>query len=269
MTVLDSTFHNVKQGIIVGNAEGYVANVVLDNVHFEGNSGPAISDSTGAILMGSGPRKVNSWAMGRRYTDQYPSGTVVSGDLIAPFKQSDLLTADGKFVEREKPQYLNVPASDFVNVLEFGARNDGIYPNNNVASINFALLYAASKGKIGLFPAGVYKVDDTIRVPIDSKIVGILYPQLMAVGPKFADASNPRVFVRVANPGDKGIIEISDLILTNQGATAGAVFMEWNAYQTTQASAAMWDVIIRVGGAAGTNLLENSCHQYGKQAIEK
>lgn len=76
-------------------------------------------------------------------------------------------------------------------------------------------------------------------------------------------------YARVGNPGDVGLVEISDLAFTNDGATAGAIYVEWNIHEKHQGSAAMWDTIFRVGGAAGTNLTESTCRYKGKQELEK
>jgi hypothetical protein len=59
------------------------------------------------------------------------------------------------------------------------------------------------------------------------------------------------------------------MLFTGSGATAGAIFMEWNIHEAKQGSAAMWDTIFRVGGASGTNLLIGNCHQYGRQDHSK
>jgi hypothetical protein len=48
----------------------------------------------------------------------------------------------------------------------------------------------------------------------------------VATGPKFKDAENPRVVVKVGNKGDMGVVEIQDLLFTVSGPTAGAVLME-------------------------------------------
>jgi hypothetical protein len=69
--------------------------------------------------------------------------------------------------------------------------------------------------------------------------------------------------------GDEGVVEISDLLFTGSGNTAGLILMEWNIHESYKGSAAMWDVIFRVGGAIGTNLTESTCHQFGKQKIQK
>ena len=40
----------------------------------------------------------------------------------------------------------------------------------------------------------------------------------------------------VGYPGDKGILEISDMLFTVKGPTAGAILMEWNVQESTQGS---------------------------------
>ena len=66
---------------------------------------------------------------------------------------------------------------------------------------------------------------------------------------------------RVGHPGDRGRIEISELLFTTKGATADAVLMEWNVHEDVPGGAAMWDSVFRVGGAAGTDLQLKDCPQ--------
>jgi Ser-tRNA(Ala) deacylase AlaX len=40
----------------------------------------------------------------------------------------------------------------------------------------------------------------------------------------------------VGNPSDTGIIEMSDLLFTVKGPTAGAILMEWNVHESSQGS---------------------------------
>jgi glucan 1,3-beta-glucosidase len=63
----------------------------------------------------------------------------------------------------------------------------------------------------------------------------------------------------VGDVDQRGVIEISDLMFTTKGNTAGVILMEWNVHQEEQGSAGMWDVIFRVGGAAGTGLTMQEC----------
>jgi len=51
---------------------------------------------------------------------------------------------------------------------------------------------------------------------------------------------NPRPMIRVGSPGDKGSVEISDLLFTASGPTAGMVAVEWNIEADSKGSAGMW-----------------------------
>ncbi|KAH6672892.1 pectate lyase superfamily protein-domain-containing protein [Halenospora varia] len=44
----------------------------------------------------------------------------------------------------------------------------------------------------------------------------------------FQDVSKLRVIVQVGEKGDAGVVEIQDLMFTNQGLTAGVILIEWN-----------------------------------------
>ena len=111
--------------------------------------------------------------------------------------------------------------------------------------------------QIFVFPAGIYAIDDTITIPPGSRIVGVLWPQLMAVGSKFDNVNDPHVFIRVGEAGQTGLVEISDVIITGKGPLRGAIYMEWNMKELEgqQGSAAMWEVLFRIGGALGMKSL--------------
>lgn len=44
------------------------------------------------------------------------------------------------------------------------------------------------------------------------------------------------ILSRVGNEGDVGTVEISDMLFTVSGPTAGAILMEWNIHESTQGS---------------------------------
>jgi glucan 1,3-beta-glucosidase len=51
------------------------------------------------------------------------------------------------------------------------------------------------------------------------------------------------------------------MMFTTKGPTAGAVIIEWNVRESDKqrGSAAMWDSVVRLGGAAGTELTSKEC----------
>jgi hypothetical protein len=46
--------------------------------------------------------------------------------------------------------------------------------------------------------------------------------------------------VKVGNNGDKGRVEIQDILVSTKGATAGAVLIEWNIEAEAAGAAGMW-----------------------------
>ncbi|KAG9760638.1 pectin lyase-like protein, partial [Aureobasidium melanogenum] len=254
ISVIDSNFDSVSYAITVKN-EGPYPNIVLDNVRVSATSRVVIYDGTGNYLLSvSGTQVIDSWATGRRYTTLDGKGTSTTGFVTPkPSKPASLLDANGTYYARSKPQYEFI--SGVVNVVYHGISNEGT--GDNTGAINTIL--RESVGSMVFFPAGVYRVEGTVEVPVGSVIVGAGWSQIMAAGSYFEDETNPQVMVRVGQSGDVGSVELSDLLFTVSGPTAGAILVEWNVHQGEQGSAAMWDCHFRVGGAKGSNLQLEDC----------
>lgn len=158
-------------------------------------------------------------------TGRKPSGFVNP----SPNKPVALLDGGGAYFTRSKPQY--VGASPVV-ATSHGISNDGTGDQTN--AINSLL--SGNVGSVIFFPAGVYLVQGTVKIPVGSKIVGSGWSQIMGTGLYFQDASNPKVMVQVGNSGDSGVVEISDMLFTVRGPTAGCILMEWNIHESNQGS---------------------------------
>ncbi|KAJ0420535.1 pectate lyase superfamily protein-domain-containing protein [Aspergillus carlsbadensis] len=175
----------------------------------------------------------------------------------AAAKPNSLLNSGtGKVFEKSKPLYESYPASSFISVKSAGAKGDG--STDDTAAIQ-AVLDSATANQIIFFDHGAYVVTDTIKVPKTIKIVGEVWPVIMANGAKFSDEQNPIPLLQVGQPGDVGSVEISDLTLLTKGPAPGAILMEWNIAEESLGSVGMWDVHFRVGGSAGTELQSDRC----------
>jgi glucan 1,3-beta-glucosidase len=131
--------------------------------------------------------------MGRRYTSTTGVGVYTAGYLSpSPVKPAGLLNSAGKIFEQSKPLYTQYAATDFVVATANGVSNTG--KTDQHANIN--TLLANNVGKPIYFPAGVYLVESTINVPVNSIIVGEAWSQIMASGSYFQDATNPQVMVK-------------------------------------------------------------------------
>lgn len=213
---------------------------------------------------------IKSWAMGLRYTSLYDSPTNTSGDIVpAPEKAASLLS-NGKYFTQSRPQYQSSSSGAFLVITSHGVLNDGT--GDQTAAINTVLSSAGSR--VVFFPAGVYMVEGTVKIPPGTRIVGELWSQIMGTGSFFRDEKNPKPMVQVGQPGDSGVVEISEMLFTVSGPTAGFILMEWNIKQSSrkstnfplapptfvaddvheEGSAAMWDSHFRVGGTTGSHL---------------
>ncbi|KAK6525211.1 hypothetical protein TWF694_005357 [Orbilia ellipsospora] len=275
MTILDSTISNTPVGIqTFGQIDGATTAIFVENLKLNSVETAIRADGRTIVALPGGTGTIASWASGSMYSDtdlknfgdgvRNQAGGPITPLLKAPL---DLIGDDGWF-ERSKPQYEDVPASQFWNVkTKYGALGNG--RSDDTAAINKALSEAAAAKAIAYFPYGIYVITDTIFIPPGSRVVGEVWPQIMAVGQKFEDVNNARVAVRVGNEGDKGSVELQDLLFTVRGATAGAIVVQWNIHEDKQGSAAMWDCHVRVGGAAGSSLQAEHCPKLTGQVNPK
>ena len=180
-------------------------------------------------------------------------------------KPSALLDNNGKVFERSKPLYENYAASSFISVRSAGAKGDG--ETDDTQAIQ-KVLDGAKEDHIVFFDHGSYVVTDTITVPKNVRMVGEVWPVLMAHGQKFSDEKNPVPMLQVGQEGETGSVEISDITLQTKGAAPGAILMQWNLAEEEQGSAAMWDTHFRIGGSAGTGLQSDTCAKTPKKTTE-
>jgi glucan 1,3-beta-glucosidase len=261
ITLLDSEINNTPIGIVTSRTDSsepaaagslYLENIKLNNV------GTAVLGPNGTYLPGSsGPLVIAAWADGHRYLPQGP--VEARGPIVATKRPSELLDASGKYYERSKPQYESIPLSQFVSARDLGATGDG--KTDDTAALNAAIIQAKKENRILFMDAGYYKVTGTIYIPPGSKIVGeALATVILSAGAYFNDMNAPKVVVQIAQPGEQGTVELSDLLVSTQGQQKGAVLIEYNlaSYDTP---AGLWDVHTRIGGFAGSNLQTEQCEK--------
>ncbi|KIN03011.1 glycoside hydrolase family 55 protein, partial [Oidiodendron maius Zn] len=267
--ILDSSFESVATAILsspFSSDEQGTTVMVLDNNYYEGvGEIVAFSDGTNAGIPTSGYPPL--WGHGNT---AYAGSTAYGGYEVNGVSREPTLVASSSnlpqgniFYERSKPQYQTVHASLFINA-KFLAAGDGV--TDDTAAINAILAYAAalnterSIGAVVFFPSGTYIVTDTIHVPTNSFIVGECWSQIMASGVNFQDQANPHIMVQVGTTSDApGSVEISDILFTTKGPTAGLIAVQWNSQQYQQGSTGMWGIHFRIGGALGTDLQVADC----------
>ncbi|KAL4774483.1 pectate lyase superfamily protein-domain-containing protein [Aspergillus nidulans var. acristatus] len=258
--LLDTDFVNTPTGVVTAWGSDSIpvgaGTLVLDNVDFSGaTTGVAGVDGTAILAGGS---VVDNWVQGGIYRPASVNkrATRVQTALPAATKPASLLSSGGKVFERSKPLYESYASSSFVSVKANGAKGDG--STDDTAAIQ-KILDSATSDQVVYFDHGAYVLTDTVKVPSNIKIVGEVWPVLMAYGDKFSDEQNPIPLLQVGQPGETGSVEISDLTILTKGPAPGAILMEWNVAEETPGSVGMWDVHFRVGGSAGTELQSDTC----------
>lgn len=256
--VMDSTFSNTPVGVtttFTTSQSGTNGTLILSNVDMSNNVPVAVQDPSTSDDIVTGNQNIAYYVQGRVY-DGADGGKPVQGTESAPTRPA-ALTSGGAIVTKNKPQYADVPASQFVSVKAAGAAGDGT--TDDTAAIQ-AVFDNIASDEIVYFDHGAYLITDTINVPSSVKVVGEIWPLIMAGGSSsFADASNPQPVWKVGSSGDTGEIEMQDLIFETRGQQPGAILMEWNVEGSSQGAAGLFDVHFRVGGTAGTELQQNVC----------
>ncbi|KAK0742730.1 pectate lyase superfamily protein-domain-containing protein [Schizothecium vesticola] len=261
VTIIDSEISNTPVGLQLGdntNAPNKVAgnSVILENLELT-NVPVAVRRGSSTILAGStGYTNVLAWGRGNTYIGKgSKKPTAVEGAISPNVRPSSLLSGT-HFYTRSKPQYAQEHLSSFVSARSAGAKGDGVA--DDTKALNNLIASAAAAGKIVFLDAGYYRVTGTIRIPAGSRITAEAYPIILSSGSYFADASNPKPVVQIGQPGETGSIEWSNTVVSTRGAQAGAILIEYNLDSSAQPSG-LWDVHVRIGGFAGSNLQRAQC----------
>ncbi|RWA09231.1 hypothetical protein EKO27_g5882 [Xylaria grammica] len=254
ISIIDSTINNTPIGILTNANATTAPNIIIDNTEFT-NVGAIVQDTNGDVLLAGGSEKVDLWAHGLRYKAE--SGSRETGVVKGRPPISSKMLDGGRLFTRSRPQYENLGPGSFLVATEHGCSNDAT--GDNADAINSFLQQAASSGMIAYFPAGIYTIKSTVTVPAGSKIQGTSWSQIQATGDYFNDMNNPKVAVRIGEPGDIGTMEIVEMLFTVNGPAAGAIMVEWNIKASSPGAAALWDSHIRVGGGIGTKLDQATC----------
>ncbi|KAL2134977.1 hypothetical protein VTI74DRAFT_10204 [Chaetomium olivicolor] len=269
VTLLDSLFADVGTAMITGRTPGNntgLGSLVIQNVEYK-NVPTVLQGADGQpLLLGdpSGSVYDGGYARGNMYA---PRGPLLLEGRDFTFSQPSTLKLGDRYYERSKPQYEDYPASRFISARDHYAMGDG--KSDDTVTLNALFQEAARDSSYVVFlDAGYYKVTDTVFIPPNTRIVGEgLATVIMGDGEKFSDPNHPRPVVQVGNPGDVGFVEISDIIVSTQGATSGAVLIQYNLNTPAAENvcspgsppSGLWDVHVRVGGFAGSHLQATEC----------
>lgn len=237
---------NTEYGIWTAQMDNESTSFMLLNSKFSNVSNIVLDYQWGNPLLSGGSDEitVDAWGFGRMTDASGVTSFRAAGEV--PFMERDpSLTSSSImgagqefFYSRRRPSYADLGDTQIFDVRAYGAQGDGV--SRDDVALNAILQTAANLSAIVYIPYGIYMLEDTLKIPVGSRIIGQAWPQLMATGSKFADLDSPRAAVRVGEAGDSGIVEIQNMMFTVQGPAPGAVLLEWNIHESTQGSAGLW-----------------------------
>lgn len=256
VTLLDSTMTNTKTGVVTArdlNSQPLAGgSLVIENLKLN-NVPVAIRGPDGPRL--SGVSSIAGWSEGNSYTPNGP--TEVQGQMTPATRPSSLLQSDGKYYERSKPSYANLPASSFLSARTAGATGNGA--TDDTTALQNAINSAKSQNKVLYLDHGNYRVTKSIYIPGGSRIVGEAYSVILSSGSFFNNMTNPQPVVKIGNSGEAGKVELSEFIISTQGQQRGAILIQHNLAAPAGSPSGLWDVHTRIGGFAGSNLQKGRC----------
>ncbi|KAG4428636.1 hypothetical protein IFR05_015880, partial [Cadophora sp. M221] len=263
LLVQDSIFESTTNAIVSFPPSSVAGSnntgITLDNVVFKGVTN-AIIDNKGKQWLAGSVGSVGTFVLGPVYDNlkrTFTFGTQINSPRPKGLLGSDTGLPRPIFLEHIRPQYADLPSSQFISMKKNGAKGDG--DADDTAVFQSVIDRNAGTSNVIFVDAGTYVLTDTIRVPPGTRIVGELWAQLVARGPKFSNDGSPRPMLQVGTKGQVGSVEIQDLLFTNVGPTKGLINVEWNLEADKPGSAAMWDCHVRIGGATGSGLTSKEC----------
>ncbi|EON64230.1 hypothetical protein W97_03460 [Coniosporium apollinis CBS 100218] len=275
LLVQDATFNNVPTGVLTSfdakSSPHSGGTVVLDNADCRGCQVAVSGPEPDFNVIYPGGTIIQSWIQGRVYHGYEASESInnmtcyepatqaarIQQAVNPPPKPSVLLDNSGKIFTRKKPQYEDVPLSQFISMKDRGAKGDGVTDDSDIIQ---SVINTAREDQIIYFDHGAYVVTKQIFIPPNRKFVGECFALIMIKGnPNFMDMANPKPVFIVGRPGDVGTLEMSDIMFETMGPSPGAILMEWNLEASAQGTAGLWDTHWRIGGTAGTQFQEDRC----------
>ncbi|KAI0134383.1 pectate lyase superfamily protein-domain-containing protein [Xylariales sp. AK1849] len=242
ISLVDSSVSNCTAGINAydsGNAQG---SLILDN--FETDSGTAaVQLYSGDVLRQDSVATGQTWVMGKTDLQGYQSGKLYE------INRPEELLSTAKYLTIAAPQYEKYDISEVISLT-----NDTEYPvygdnsHDDGPNIN-AILKKYANCKIVFVPQGIYLTKETIYVPPGTRLVGEQLSTFTGNGTAFSNSENPTPILKVGNTGEKGVAQVSDILVEVSDVLEGAILVQVNMAGNNPGDVAVWNTALRVGGS--------------------
>ncbi|KAM0466965.1 hypothetical protein ACHAPV_000477 [Trichoderma viride] len=196
-------------------------------------------------------------------------GNPVYGPVQSTNQRPSALAPGGNYPYVAPPNFASNTVADFINVKDPN-QNGGrkVLGDNTIdesGTLNAILQLAADQNKIAYFPFGKYRVDSTLFIPPNSRIVGEGWATITGNGNFFKNENSPQPVVSVGRSGDVGVAQIQDMRFTVNDVLPGAIVVQFNMAGNKPGDVALWNSLVTVGGTRGASALASACTSTSNQ----
>ncbi|KAF5671245.1 glycoside hydrolase family 55 [Fusarium heterosporum] len=274
ITILNPTFDTVGTAVRHTGGAPFVglvdAKSINSGVTFETTGYPSFlienleKDTDSDIVVLPGGTALGSAS----HVDTYTYGNTVGRDPVfgattTNVTRPEAIAPGGRIPAIAAPIYKDLTVANFINVKDSDQNGGHVIKGDGqqdeVKALTAVLKYAADNDKIAYFPFGDYRVESTLAIPLNSRIIGEAWSTISAAGDFFKDAKSPKPVVQVGAPGDVGTIQMQDMRFTVADILPGAIIVEINAAGNKPGDVAIWNSMITVGGTRGAENLTDNC----------
>ncbi|KAK3377556.1 glycoside hydrolase family 55 protein [Podospora didyma] len=254
--LIDSSATNTSTLISSASSSNTFGSLVLENVLVD-SSTVKVGGTT--VLTGSIEPGV-SWIRGNVYHANSTNPKPSNGQKMLTSRPQTLVNGTGFYHTVVPPTYAEYDIAQVINikdVAKYPVAGDGT--QDDTANIQAILNSAASGNKVVYFPYGTYLLSDTLLIPPGSRLVGEAWTQLSGTGAKFKDINNPTPIIKVGNPGDVGVAQMSDFVFTVADILPGAILVQVNMAggDGKPGTVGFFNCHFRIGGALGSKTQTN------------
>ncbi|KAF2091544.1 glycoside hydrolase family 55 protein [Saccharata proteae CBS 121410] len=251
IVVLDTSVTNSGTLIASYNSGSGENSVILENIQSDGN--PTVKLDNNTVMSGT---ISDTWVHGSMYNRGVIQASYADA-LSMSTSRTEALLSENQFFLMSAPTYQESSSARVFNIKsssQFPVYGDGVTDD----SVNINTLLEQQSGMLIYFPAGTYLVKMTIFVDKNTMIIGDAYASyISAAGDRFLNPDIPVPMVKVGNPGDMGIAQISDMMFTVSEVLPGCKLVEVNMAGRNPGDVGIWNSHFRVGGAAGSDVRTN------------
>ncbi|GKT91010.1 exo-beta-1,4-gluconase [Colletotrichum tofieldiae] len=221
---------------------GYGQNsLVIDNFQVTGATAVKSASDGSTLRSGSVPAG-QTWVMGYVNSNNLQRGTTY------PIERPAALLSRDRYFTAPLPQYEKYALDQFVSL-----KGDPQYPvygdNSHDDGPNINAILQKYKGcKIIFVPQGIYLTKETIYVPPGTRLIGETLSIFNGLGSRWWNPDDPQPILKVGNPGETGVAQITDITVEVADVQQGATLVQINMAGSKPGDVGIWSSVFRVGG---------------------